>query len=229
MRPLNNSVGFVKAVLFDLDNTLVDFHALKDECVKAMAGAMHEAGLKRSQEGIAKRLWELYNEHGWEDQTILQKYFEKEFGSVDWRVLAHAVVEYRKIKAARLRPYANVKKTLLRLRERGLRLGVVSDAPRLQAWIRLVELGLDDYFDFVVSFDDTGEKKPSAKPFERALELLKLPAGEVLFVGDSAHRDIEGAAKAGMKTCLALYGNGEAGGVKADCEIASFEDLLTLA
>ena len=218
----------MKAVLFDLDNTLVDFHALKDECVKAMASAMHDAGLKRSQESIAKRLWELYDEHGWEDQTILQKYFEKEFGSVDWRILAHAVVEYRKIKASRLEPYANVKKTLLRLRERGLRLGVVSDAPRLQAWIRLAELDLDDCFDFVVSFDDTGEKKPSSKPFERALALLKLTASEVLFVGDSAHKDIEGAAKAGMKTCLALYGNGEADGAKADCEIASFEDLLAL-
>ncbi|OIO28823.1 hypothetical protein COX86_02560 [Candidatus Micrarchaeota archaeon CG_4_10_14_0_2_um_filter_60_11] len=219
----------MKAVLFDLDNTLVDFHALKDDCVRAMAGALHDAGIKRDPKSIAEKLWQIYDEYGWEDQTILQKYFENEFGAVDWRAFAHAVVAYRKIKSARLRPYAGVKRTLLKLRERGMRLGVVSDAPRLQAWIRLVELGLDEYFDLVVSFDDTGEKKPSVKPFERALALLKMPACEVLFVGDSASKDIGGARKAGMKTCLALYGSGDSGAAKADCQAESFEDLLSLA
>jgi putative hydrolase of the HAD superfamily len=62
-------------------------------------------------------------------------------------------------------------------------------------------------FDPVVTFDDTGERKPSPKPFRRALELLQVAAQETVMVGDWPERDVVGAAQLGMITVFARYGD----------------------
>ena len=56
--------------------------------------------------------------------------------------------------------------TLIKIRERGLKLGLVSDAPRLKAWLRLTGIGLADFFDVVVTVDDVkGKMKPNPMGF----------------------------------------------------------------
>jgi FMN phosphatase YigB (HAD superfamily) len=82
----------------------------------------------------------------------------------------------------------------------------VTDAPREKAWQRLILSGLDGFFYPVVTYNDTLEHKPSLKPFELALFLLKVKPKEALFIGDNPERDIIGAKKAGLNTCLAKYG-----------------------
>jgi putative hydrolase of the HAD superfamily len=89
----------------------------------------------------------------------------------------------------------------------GLKLAVVSDAPKLEAWLRLCYLNLHHIFDHVVTFEDTGERKPKPAPFERALSLLGVEPHEALMVGDWAERDIVGATQVGMKTAFARYGD----------------------
>lgn len=95
----------------------------------------------------------------------------------------------------------------MELTRRGLKLAVVSDAPRLQAWLRLCYLGLQHMFDFVVTYEDTGEKKPSPAPFRKVLSLLGIRPEEALMAGDWTERDITGAATLGMKTAFARYGD----------------------
>jgi len=123
--------------------------------------------------------------------------------------------------------YPHVRSTLIELLRRGLRLAVVSDAPSLQAWQRLHHLGLEHLFRPVVTFDDTGERKPSPRPFRRALELLELGPDEVLMVGDWPERDMIGARSVGMRTVFARYGD-TFGTVDsgADFEIADIAELL---
>src|SRR5262249_9117078 len=93
------------------------------------------------------------------------------------------------------------------LLKRGLKLAVVSDAPRHQVWLRLASLQLHNLFDVVVTFDDTGARKPSPEPFQKALERLHLPASETLMVGDWADRDVAGAPQVGIRTVFARYGD----------------------
>jgi putative hydrolase of the HAD superfamily len=97
--------------------------------------------------------------------------------------------------------------TLLELAKRGIRLGVVSDAPRLQVWLRLCGLGLQHVFDAVVTFDDTGERKPAPAPFREVLRRLGVDPHEALMIGDWAERDVVGAKSLGMKTVFARYGD----------------------
>ena len=87
------------------------------------------------------------------------------------------------------------------------RLGVVSDAPRFQVWLRLCSLGLQHLFDAVVTFDDTGERKPAAAPFREVLRRLGVEPAESLMIGDWAERDVVGGKSLGMKTVFARYGD----------------------
>jgi len=88
-----------------------------------------------------------------------------------------------------------------------MKLAVVSDAPAREAWLRLCYLNLHHLFDTVVTFDDSGERKPSPMPFMKVLSNLKVKGSEALMVGDWAERDVVGAAKVGMKTVFARYGD----------------------
>ena len=108
---------------------------------------------------------------------------------------------------ANLMAYPNVHKTLMSLAKLGIKLGVVSDAPSREAWMRIYYLNLYHYFDVVITFDDSGERKPSSKPFQLCLKTLNLEPKEAIMVGDWPERDVVGAKKIGMKTAFARYGD----------------------
>jgi len=84
---------------------------------------------------------------------------------------------------------------------------VVSDAPRAQVWLRLCSLSLQHVFDAVVTFEDTGERKPSPAPFREVLRRLGAEPRASLMIGDWAERDVVGARSLGMKTAFARYGD----------------------
>jgi len=59
----------IKAVIFDLDNTLLDFKKMKEHGVKAAISAMIEAGLDCNEEEAYKIIFDIYHQKGWEYQT----------------------------------------------------------------------------------------------------------------------------------------------------------------
>ena len=144
------------------------------------------------------------------------------------RRLAAAINAYNKTKLRYLKPYPKVKATLKALKRKGLKLCIITDAPRKNAWKRLDALGIADYFDIVVDLEDTMRKKPSKMPFKKALKELKMKPSEVLHVGDWPERDVKGAKKLGMKTCLAKYGWNTGKYIKADYEINKVEELVDI-
>jgi putative hydrolase of the HAD superfamily len=62
-------------------------------------------------------------------------------------------------------------------------------------------------FGFVTTFEDTGVRKPSPKPFQRALDFFQLQPQQAIMVGDWPERDITGAGQLGMVTVFARYGD----------------------
>jgi FMN phosphatase YigB (HAD superfamily) len=163
----------IKAVIFDLDNTLTDFMKMKRISVEAAVDAMIDAGLSIPKKKALDDLYNIYWKEGIEDPKIFQKFLKKATGKIDYNKLAYAIVAYRKARTAFLHSYPGTKRTLIDLKKKGLRLAIVSDAPKLKAWIRLVNMGIDDFFD-VVGKEDTGRLKPSRLPFRAALKELKL-------------------------------------------------------
>ncbi len=197
----------IKAVIFDLDNTLLDFISMKKSAVSAAVHAMIEAGLELNEEESYNRILELYQETGWENQQIFDVFLKEKEGEVDNKFLASAIVAYRRAREASLRLYPDVQRTLIRLAKMGIKLAVVSDAPSREAWMRIYYLNLHHVFDLVLTFDDIGERKPSPKGFKFALEKLGVQTDEALVVGDWPERDVAGASKLGIKTIYAKYGD----------------------
>jgi putative hydrolase of the HAD superfamily len=197
----------IKAVIFDLDNTLLDFISMKESAVSSAVHAMIEAGLDLDEKSSYERIITLYQETGWENQQIFDIFLKEKTGEVDNKYLAAAIVSYRRAREATLRLYPDVQRTLNVLTKMGLKLAVVSDAPSREAWMRIYYLNLHHVFDLVLTFDDVGERKPSPKGFEMALEKLGIKTDEALMIGDWPERDVAGASKLGIKTIYAKYGD----------------------
>ena len=217
-----------KAVIFDLDNTLIDFMTMKKISCDAALTSMIGAGLNVDKSAATKELFSLYDKFGLEDKSIFQRFLKKLTGKIDYEILASGIVAYRRVRTGFLEPYPHVPEVLFELKKRGVKLAIVSDAPRLKAWIRLVSMKINHLFDVVVTYEDTKEFKPSTKPFRVAFRKLKLKAVQCLMVGDRPERDIKGAKKLGMLTCFARYGNPKADGMGADYEINDIKELLEI-
>ena len=197
----------IKAIIFDLDNSIRDSVKMKQFSVKAAITAMNEAGLEVDEKKAYEDIFDLYMERGWENQQVFDDYLNQTVGEVSNKILAAGIVSYRRAREATLLVYPNVNKTLIQLIKMGINLAVVSDAPSREAWMRLYYLNLHHVFDPVLTFDDTGVRKPSPKPFQMALDYLKIKPNEAIMIGDWPERDVVGAKEIGMKTIFARYGD----------------------
>lgn len=215
----------LKAILFDLDMTLIDFMKMKRLASNEAAKAMVRSGLKMPVKEAEKKLFEVYLKEGIESNTAFSR-FLKENNAYSERVLAAALNAYLRTKYDHLHTYPDVEPTLKELKRRGLKLAIVTDAPRLKAFQRLDAMGVADLFDAVVGFEDTGTAKPSKLPFRKALKLLNVKPDEALHVGDWPERDVLGARSIGIRTCLARYGFHMGKYIRPDYEIGKFSDLL---
>ena len=219
----------IKAVIFDLDNTLLDFMRMKSMAIDAALNGMIEAGMVFQHSIARERIFEIYEEKGWEYQEVLDDFIKEETGNLDYKILAGGIVAYKKAKEASLILYPNVYSTLIALSKMGLKLGVVSDAPSREAWIRICSVNLHHIFDAVVTLGDTGEHKPSSKPFKKIISLLNINPESSLMIGDWPERDVLGAKKLNMKTAFARYGdvfNTKNSG--ADYDIDNIKEILSI-
>jgi len=102
---------------------------------------------------------------------------------------------------ALLVPRPDAVATLHELRERGFRLGMISNATSelSRLW---AESTFEPLFDAVLFSADERMMKPDRRLYERMAELLGVETEECLFVGDGAYRELQGAAEAGMTPVL---------------------------
>jgi|APEBP8051072266_1049373.scaffolds.fasta_scaffold09475_2 putative hydrolase of the HAD superfamily len=219
----------IKAIIFDLDNTLVDFVAMKRHAIDAAIGAMMDAGMNLTHEQIKSRIDKIYEELGWEYQQVFDKLLQDTLGYVDHRMLSAGIIAYRRAREAALKPFPHVTATIMHLVKMGIKLAVLSDAPAREAWLRLCYINFHHIFDVVVTFDDTGERKPSPKPFLLALEKLQVQPHEAIMIGDWAERDMVGAKNVGMITGFARYGEAfGTGEVNADYDITDIKQIISI-
>ena len=197
----------IKAVIFDIDNTLTDFMRMKRASVDSAVEGMIDAGLKVEKAAMVEKIFDIYWKDGVEDQNIFDKVLKKEFGHIDYKVLAAGIIGYRRAKAGTMALYPHVDMTLIELMKMGIQMVALSDAPKLAVYLRIVGLGLHNYFDHIVTAEDTGVKKPDPKAFRKALEVLNAKPEVTLMVGDWADRDIVGAKGLKIRTAWAKYGN----------------------
>lgn len=219
----------IKAVIFDLDNTLVDFMKMKRRAIEEAIPAMIDAGLELSVEDSGRIIDEIYKEQGIEYQQVFDAFLQRVLKKVDYKILSAGIVAYRRAREAALIPYPHVYPTLNKLLKMGIKMGILSDAPGKEAWLRLAYLNFHHIIDAVVTFEETGHRKPHSAPFLKILEKMDIKPGEAIMVGDWVERDIIGAAKLGMKTAFAKYGDTfETKSHNADYELNDIRELIDI-
>ncbi len=127
-------------------------------------------------------------------------------------------------------PLPGAKEILGKLRQAGLRLGLLTNgAPDLQRE-KIETSGLGIFFDAAVVSGEIGTGKPEVEIFHHLLQRLEVEPSQALMVGNSLSRDILGGKKAGLQTCwLALEGEDEPIGlVEPDFVIRSLGELPCL-
>ena len=219
----------IKAVIFDIDNTLLDFMYMKSKAINAGVQGMIDVGMKIDFDLSVKEIFDIYDSKGYEHQEIFNEFIITHEGLINYKYLAAAIVEYKKAKENSLKLYPDVKTTLDYLSKNDLKLGILSDAPSREAWIRLYILELHEIFDEIVTFNDTGFHKPAKEPFIKIVDKLGVESHNCLMVGDWPERDIKGAKQFNMRTVFARYGStADIQDSGADYDIDSVIELIDI-
>jgi len=191
----------ITAVIFDMDNTLFDFVE-----AKLIACAAVIAYAEVAVEPVVLLKYFLRPVHGFESHENIRDFLDDN-DRYSENVFTRCCVIYDEEKIAAIKPYPHVAETLSALRERGLKLAVVTDAHNGNALKRLKKAGLEDFFDAVITMDMSGKAKPSLEPFLLSMKKLGVMANETILVGDSIRRDIVPAKALGMFAVHAVYGD----------------------
>lgn len=199
--PQTDSGVPLRAVLFDLDGTLLD---TAPDMVAALNTLRREQGLNPLAYEVVRpgvshgtaRLLKIGFPGADADQVaVLQKRY---------------LDIYRGALAVGTRLFTGMAGVLDALVERGLKSGIVTNKP---AWLTdplLEQLGIRGRFDCVVSGDSVSQCKPHPLPLLHAAKLAGVSPGECIYVGD-AERDVQAAHAAGMPALVANYGYLQAG------------------
>ncbi|MEW6041140.1 MAG: HAD family hydrolase, partial [Elusimicrobiota bacterium] len=110
----------IKAVIFDLDNTLVDFIRMKKVAVDLAADYMINAGLSGKKEQVIKQLFKIYWKTHIESQSALEELIKQRTGKLDYRILASGIIGYQRGRDMATYPYPGVETTIKELLKMGL-------------------------------------------------------------------------------------------------------------
>jgi phosphoglycolate phosphatase len=214
-----------RAVLFDVDGTLVTFNFDVPGTRKVMIGELASLGFDTSTLNAATLT-----------QVILdaaRAQIEARRVHVDYQSLRshfYSILDgFEEQSAREARPMDGVSETLRKLKA-SVRLGVLTNSGRRATNLVLGKAGLIDYFDIILTRDDVPEMKPSSGGLRKAVSMLSVPCSEVLYVGDSVS-DIRAAKSAGVKVASVVTGSYGAEKLKSeepDYLIYSIRDVPSL-
>jgi len=192
-----------RAILFDLDGTLIDTTDLIMRCFHHSWRTV--CGLEHSREAILATFGIPLREAM---QRLLAQ--TRTLAPADVEALVERLLlEYRTFNVANhdqlAFPFAGVREVIEQLRASGYRIGVVTSKGRDLARRGLQLCALSDLIDAAVFLEDTTVHKPQPEPILAALDKLNTRAESAVYVGDSFH-DIIAGRRAGVRTIAALWG-----------------------
>lgn len=232
LRRMMASKSQVRAVFFDLGGTLVKID--NNEVPHIMKRMLEDCGVNRSLEDV----WGAWvkSEEGLNFRDMI-RLLDEFWVQRNLRLLRILRVDSDTRKLAefmathwwdysRVSLYPDAEETLSQLKERGLKIGLITNGLRSDTNGVLPQVGLEDFFDVAVMVDTLRKMKPDAEVFNYALEKLKLAPSEAIFVGDEIETDYKGAKRCGLNVFL-IDRDGKIKDERVN-RIASLKDLLAL-
>ena len=200
----------ISAVLFGIDDVLYDATLQTSNARLSAVRAMIEAGLPVDLETGYRTLDAIVKETGPDDTKHFDKLMERL--GLQWKphVIAAGVVAYRETSPIYLKPYPDTVPTLLKLRDRGYKLGCTSAGKSVKQWQKLVSLGLQHYFHTVVTSEDLGMETMNEAVILQAAKTLQVDSAHVLYVGADPRTELTAAQNAGAITVRLRKGGSKA-------------------
>lgn len=192
----------IKAVFFDIDDTLYDTSGFAKLARKAALNVMIDAGLPLDSNEAYLLLREIIDEYGSNYDKHFNILTKRVFGEEKPLLIALGMITYHNVKFALLRLFPQTTKTLIYLKEQGYHLGVISNGITIKQWEKLIRLDLHHFFDHVITSEEARAEKPDKYIFELAMEKMGCNASNSIMIGNKFSEDIIGALNAGMSAIL---------------------------
>jgi putative hydrolase of the HAD superfamily len=218
----------MKTLLVDLDDTLLDYSGGVDECWTAACETivaptgMDTASLVLSVRAARRWFWDDPERHRRERVNMLGAWTKivahgfETLGTPN-ETLAAAIAEdfaARRWEAMRLFPGSV--ETLVRLRESGVTMALVTNGDKSQQRRKIERYDLARFFDVILIEGEFGVGKPEAAVYRHVLERLGVPAAEAWMVGDHLEWDVAAPQRLGLR---GIWIDRERTGLAADAAV----------
>lgn len=190
----------IKAVFFDLDDTLFDSTVSSQKASANAVTAMIDAGLPASSKDALNHLVKIKQGKG---SNYSRHYDElcKKYGISKnelHRIVAAGVLAYHNTKISSVVPFPDVHSALMVLVKRNIKIAIITNGIPKKQWEKIFRLGIDHLLDYVAisgTYTSSASKMQLAK---QAMKALALSPAEVLWVGDRPDTDVRSANKLGI-------------------------------
>lgn len=201
----------IKAVVFDLDNTIYNY----DEChIVAMKQleeyvcdkyGVNKVDFRKNFELAKDEVKKLLGNTGASHNRMLymQIFLEK----INQSPVEDALELYDIYWSAMLEkmtPFKYVIPLMKQLKHRKIEIGILTDLTAHIQHRKIKKLCITEYIDAIVTSEEAGAEKPSSIAFSRIIRKLHCNPEEILMIGDSQKKDIDGAVNVGMRGMLFL-------------------------
>jgi putative hydrolase of the HAD superfamily len=224
----------LRAVLFDIDDTLVATTEFAALARRNAVHAMCEAGLDHPEDEVYSELLEVIREFssnydGHFDRLLIRLPQSATGGVNPALVVAAGVVAYHDTKFRGIDPFEDVVPLMEALHDAGIIIGVITHGLTVKQAEKILRLGLVRLIDPAAIFisDQVGISKPNPKLYATALKRMGLEPSEALYVGDNLEHDVAPAKSLGMHTAWSTRAAkpGQNMSIIADHNVANFREL----
>lgn len=207
----------VRAILFDIDGTLVDSN---EQHVAAWSFAFREAGHPQEVDDIRLQIGK--------GGDLLVPTLAPDLSEDARKAISEAHGEYFKtIYLESVQAFPDAANLVRRVKADGRRVVLASSAKRSELEHYVALLGIADVVDASTSIDDVEASKPAPDIFEMALKKASVDAAEAIVVGDTIY-DVEAAARSGIAAIGLTSGPFDGGQLRDAGAIAIFTDVAAL-
>ncbi|MER2127702.1 HAD family hydrolase [Solibacillus sp.] len=187
----------MKAILFDLDGTLLNRDASVSVFVEKQYERLHNYVGHISKQQYTRRFTEL-DQRGyvWKDKVYAQLVQEFALTTITSEQLLEDYVQHFKYSCV---AFPNLVEMLASLKRAGYKLGMITNGFGQFQMDNIRALQIESFFDVILVSEWEGLKKPDERIFLKALEQLQVAPCASIFVGDHPENDVKAARYVGMK------------------------------
>lgn len=215
----------IKAVVFDLDDTLISEKEYIRSGFKVVAKKI-ATEYNLNENDVYELMYETFNE---DSKNVFNRALDKLGIQYEIDYIKELINSYRE-HMPDIKLYDDAKYIIETLHQKGIKLGMITDGYKVTQRNKLKVLDIDNYFEHIVVTDELGREfwKPHSKPYEIIKDKLNLDYENMVYVGDNVSKDFITANKLGMSTVFINREDGVYSNIEIDDEYLAKLEVTSL-